>query len=276
MATLKDIIERQSRPGAWAEGDNIPWHDPEFSRRMLREHLTQDHDMASRRMVKVRGHVAWIQRRFLAGAARRVRLYSQALARLGHTVVGIDYSPASIAYAREQAANEGASCSFIESDLRDADFGQAFDLAMLLFGEFNIFRPEHIQAILAKAYAALVPGGTLLVEVHTLDYVKKMGLASANWESTETGVFGDKPHLILLEHFWDAEAKQTMQRYYAIDADTGHVQPYAQTFQGYDGDDYRRVLGDAGFRDIDMYPSLLGVVDEEQAGLFVISASRPE
>ena len=27
-------------PEPWDEGDNIPWNEPGFSRRMLREHLT--------------------------------------------------------------------------------------------------------------------------------------------------------------------------------------------------------------------------------------------
>ena len=47
--TLFDIIRRSANPLPWSEGDNIPWHDPDFSRRMLDEHLTQAHDAASRR-----------------------------------------------------------------------------------------------------------------------------------------------------------------------------------------------------------------------------------
>lgn len=46
---LLDIPGRTQPPEPWAEGDNIPWHDPDFSRRMLNEHLSQEHDAASRR-----------------------------------------------------------------------------------------------------------------------------------------------------------------------------------------------------------------------------------
>ena len=42
---LGDIITR-SQPLPWSEGDNIPWNDPDFSSRMLIEHLTQGHDAA--------------------------------------------------------------------------------------------------------------------------------------------------------------------------------------------------------------------------------------
>ena len=53
MATLLDFINRSPVPEAWAEGDNIPWNDPGFSERMLREHFPQDHDAASRRTEKI-------------------------------------------------------------------------------------------------------------------------------------------------------------------------------------------------------------------------------
>jgi hypothetical protein len=46
---ILDIVERQPEPTPWSEGDNIPWDDPGFSDRMLAEHLSQDHDLASRK-----------------------------------------------------------------------------------------------------------------------------------------------------------------------------------------------------------------------------------
>ena len=48
---LSDITSRTSAPVPWSEGDNIPWDDPDFSERMLKEHLSQEHDLASRRAV---------------------------------------------------------------------------------------------------------------------------------------------------------------------------------------------------------------------------------
>ena len=59
---LVDLVSRDPRPAAWAEGDNIPWNDPAFSERMLREHLSQDHDLASRRLATIDRQVDWIHR----------------------------------------------------------------------------------------------------------------------------------------------------------------------------------------------------------------------
>ena len=47
---LIDIVNRPLNPAPWAEGEKIPWDEPEFSARMLHEHLSQKHDAASRRL----------------------------------------------------------------------------------------------------------------------------------------------------------------------------------------------------------------------------------
>src|SRR5690606_20602327 len=121
---LLDLIERKAVPEPWSEGEKIPWNDAEFSRRMLDEHLSQAHDAASRRAEKIDQHVAWIHRAHLAGEATQIidlgcgpGLYAMRLARLGHEVVGIDFSPAAIAYAQAQAEREALSCRFIEADI---------------------------------------------------------------------------------------------------------------------------------------------------------------
>jgi hypothetical protein len=54
---LLDLIQRKTPPAPWAEGETIPWNEPGFSERMLREHLSQEHDAASRRREKVQQQV---------------------------------------------------------------------------------------------------------------------------------------------------------------------------------------------------------------------------
>ncbi|MCB0116237.1 MAG: class I SAM-dependent methyltransferase, partial [Caldilineaceae bacterium] len=157
-----DLIQRQAIPEPWAEGEKIPWNDPAFSERMLREHLSQAHDLASRRTERIERHVDWIHSALLGGEASAILdlgcgpgLYATRFAARGHRVTGIDYGPASVRYARLQAAESGLPCEIIESDIRKADYGvDRFDLAMLIFGEFNVFHPDDARAILRKAHTA--------------------------------------------------------------------------------------------------------------------------
>jgi len=57
---LSEIIYHNPAPEPWSEREKIPWIEPSFSQRMLNEHLTQVHDLASRQFEKIDQHACWI------------------------------------------------------------------------------------------------------------------------------------------------------------------------------------------------------------------------
>jgi SAM-dependent methyltransferase len=278
---LIDLIGRTLPPKPWVEGDNIPWHEPEFSARMLREHLSQEHDAASRRAVTIDRQVRWIHETLLGGLPSRVLdlgcgpgLYSSRLAHLGHSCLGIDYSLASIAYARAEAQAAGLACRYELADLRQASFGTGFDLALLIFGELNVFRPTDAAALLTRAHDALRPGGALVLEAHTFAAVETIGTSPPTWSSAPAGLFADAPYLLLAENFWDAEARAATTRYYVVDVSNGEVTHYAQSFQAYTARAYDALLRDRGFTNVAVFPALTGSKDQEQQGMVVLVAQR--
>lgn len=260
---LTDIVRRPSVPRPWAEGEKIPWNDPGFSERMLSEHLSQAHDAASRRFEIIDRHVGWIHDQVLKGNPARILdlgcgpgLYTSRLARLGHLCVGIDFSPASIAYAREQAEEAGLECTYFEHDIRTADFGAGYGLVMLVFGELNVFRPEEAKGILTKACRALLPGGFLLLEPHAFNKVVEIGSQPSSWYSADEGLFSSEPHLCLQENLWDADHNVAIERYYVIDAATGKVTYSSSSMQAYTNEEYQSLLAECGFGRVTLYPSL--------------------
>jgi SAM-dependent methyltransferase len=277
---LRDIIEREPRPEAWSEADNIPWNEPGFSARMLKEHLSQAHDAASRRAERIDRHVAFIHGQLLGGRAARVLdlgcgpgLYAQRLARLGHSVRGIDYSPASIEYARQQAAVEGLACAYELADLRAAAFGTGYDLVLLVYGELNVFPRPVARELLRKAHAALKPGGRLLLEPHTYEGIRREGAYRSEWWTAAGGLFSAQPHLALQESWWDAEGRTRTDRYFVLEAGGG-ICRYAASYQAYTDDEYRALLAECGFDNPQFYPSLAGEQDVHP-GLQAITALRP-
>jgi SAM-dependent methyltransferase len=265
MHHLLDIVARNSDPEPWQEGDNIPWYEPEFSARMLAEHLTQAHDHASRRTTIIDQHVAWIHQTLLQEAPAKILdlgcgpgLYAQRLADLGHQCVGIDYSPASIAYARTQAAQTGAQLAYHLADIRRADYGPdgAYDLVMLLFGEFNVFSQADIGNILTKAKAALRPGGYLLVEPHRFDSLARTTPVTTRWYSSTGGLFDPAPHVVLFEEHWRADRATLTTRYYILHAADAHVTRYAQSMQAYTDKAYAELLAAQGFPTVTLTPGL--------------------
>jgi SAM-dependent methyltransferase len=280
---LIDLVNRTLAPAPWSEGDNIPWNDPAFSERMLQEHLSQAHNAASRRLEKIDRHVAWIQREApgVGGQPTHILdlgcgpgLYASRFARLGHTCVGIDFSPASIRYAVQHAP---AGCTYVEGDIRQVEYGAGYGLAMLIFGELNVFKPADARDILAKMHVALNPGGGLLLEISTDEAVQQMGQQPRTWYTAPQGLFADRPYVMLEENSWDASTRTATTRHVVVDAVSAEVTRYAASYQAYRRDEITPLLTACGFGDVRFYPSLLGVPDPEQtdkADMIVVVARR--
>jgi SAM-dependent methyltransferase len=251
---LRDIVNRKPDPVPWSEGDKIPWDEPEFSRRMLKEHLSQAHDAASRRFEIIDGQVNWIHHQLLREKPSNVLdlgcgpgFYTSRLARLGHICTGIDFSPASIEYAVKMDASDKTGCTYIQHDLRSVDYREGFDFVMLLYGEFNTFRKPDANDILTKALGALNPHGQLLLELESYNCLHDYGNQPPSWSSSQSGLFSEKPHLTLTENFWDEELKASTQRIYNIDAASGEVIVCADNHQTYSDEEIQTLSLDCGF-----------------------------
>lgn len=263
---IDQIVEyRPSKDGLWNGAYKIPWNDKAFSRRMLKMHLSQDHDMASRRDEVIEKQVHWIQHILLKDKPAKILdigcgpgLYVNKFEKLGHTCLGIDFSPASIEYAQKTCQNT----SFVLGDVREVDYGTGFDLVMFLFGEINVFSPEECRKLLSKAYNALNPGGILLLEVHCFDAVRKMGEAPKSWfrsgvEQTnhwfdsvmEDGLFSEKPHIALVENNWLEDKKIALTNFWILE-DLKDVAHYVSTTQAYTDDEYLQIMQNSGFANI--------------------------
>ena len=201
-------------------------------------------------------------------------LYTAQLSGLGHECHGIDFSPASIDYA---AQNAPPGCSYTLGDIRSAEFGTAFDLVMFIFGEFNVFHPAEAQQVVERAYAALRPGGRFLLEVITFDAVYESGNQPATWYSAEKDLFAEAPHICLMESFWDEDQAVALERYFIVDVSSSEVTSYSISTQAYRDKQLQALLTGAGFTRVERYPSLLGMEHLPQRELSVLIAhKKPE
>ncbi len=256
---LTDLARRPAVPTPWEEGEQIPWDDPYFGRRMLREHLSQEHDAASRRADRIDASVSWIHAEMMRARPGRILdlgcgpgLYASRLARLGHEVVGVDFSPVSLEHARETASRESLSCEYIQGDLREAEYGADFDLVMQIYGEINVFRPDDARRILSKAYGAARPGGVLLVELQRPDAIERAARSGTSWSlHRDGGLFSDKPYVYLESAFWDGELRVGTRRMDIVDVATGDVTCHALSNRAYTDTEFRDVLRGCGFERVE-------------------------
>lgn len=267
---LLNLIHRNPNPELQSEGSKLSWDDPAFSERILAEHLSQEHDEASRRTELIDAHVEWLHSDVLKGKPSNVLdlccgpgLYSHRLSKLGHKCTGIDFGPAAIRYAKEMADSEKLSITYAQEDIRQADYGSNNDLVMMLFGETNVFQKADLRKILKKARKSLKKGGALLLEAHTFEAVESIGKEMPLWYSEESGLFSEKPHLCLTEAFWHEKEKVATMRYYIVDAATSAVTMQASSTQAYTDKEYDALLRKAGFKEIIFHESFGDVEDDD-------------
>lgn len=257
----------------------IPWNEPAFSQRMLENHLSQDHDWASRRLTVIEQQVTWITRQLPAGA-RILDLgcgpgfYTRLLAERGFHCTGVDFSPASIKWARQRAQAADLNIDYIQQDIRTYHPTEPFDFIMMTFGELNVFSATDAQSLISHCAQWLKPGGKLLVEVHTFDEVKRQGMAQASWQRCPHGLFLAEPHLLLTENAWDEEAQTSSTQFWAI-AENGGTTRFGSQMKAWRDDECISLLGDAGFTVLQRPDSHTWPVGETFAGkLFALLAEK--
>lgn len=266
-AALWRLYRRPPQPQAWQGGGNLPWNDPAFSARMLREHLDESHSAASRTSAERALQLPWLWSQLGLRAGSRVLdltcgpgLYAVALAAEGCTVTGVDFSPASIRHARELAARTGvaAQCTFIESDVRAVQpEAGTYDAVLFLYGQLAVFSRQDASDLLQLASASLRGGGALCIELLDQDKVDKTH--STWWFTDDSGLWGDAPFLNLGERFWDADAALSLERFYTLHLDSGAFDEVLLCDQTYSVTEMTALLQGVGCEPVSIHPAWDGL-----------------
>jgi SAM-dependent methyltransferase len=205
----------------------LDWSDPLASRRLLREHLDQTHDGASRRVSQIEGHLTRLERLLPRGQLRILDaacgpgLYAVRLARRGHEVVGTDVGPAVLAHARRLAVDAGVGAHFVRWDLREPPpapltrvAGRGFDACLLIYHVLENFPPAQQRVVVRRLAGLLRPGGVLIAEMRVRPDQPPGRLS--HWEFLSTSLLSDRRHLLLVDSTWDQRRRVYVLREVAV------------------------------------------------------------
>jgi SAM-dependent methyltransferase len=182
----------------------LDWSRPDYSRRLLREHLDQSHDGATRR-VRVVAEQARRLRRLLPEPPARVLdaacgpgLYAARLAGAGYDVTGVDVAPAALRHARTLARSKTTRgrLRFVRGDLRTlTPPAPPFDAAILIYYVLEAFPRDEQPLVLRNLARAVRPGGMLIVEMRLVPDQPPGRIAW--WDVVQSSVLGDRRHLLI-------------------------------------------------------------------------------
>lgn len=185
----------------------LDWGDPVMNRRLLREHLDQNHDGASRRLPAIERHVARLARLLPRPPARVLDaacgpgLYAVPLARRGWEVTGVDTGASVLRHARGLAREAGVAVRFRRADLRELEGEAGFDAAILVYFILECFPRREQVAVLRRLGAALRPGGRLIAELRVRPEQPPGRLTA--WDVVPRSLLSDRPHLLLTDTVYD-------------------------------------------------------------------------
>jgi SAM-dependent methyltransferase len=213
-------------PTAFDAAAELDWGDPVMSRRLLREHLDQKHDGASRRLPAIERHVARLARLIapppgrVLDAACGPGLYAVRLARMGWDVVGVDTGEPVLRHARGLAREAGVAAEFHRADLRTLEGQGDFDAVLLVYFILEAFPRREQTAVLRRLAAALRPGGRLVAELRVRPD-QPPGRITA-WDVVPRSLVSDRPHLLLTDTLYDERRRTFVLREIGI-LDDGSV-----------------------------------------------------
>jgi SAM-dependent methyltransferase len=93
------------------------------------------------------------------------------LAKRGYEVIGIDLSLAMLARASDEAAEHQQRINFVQGDMRELTFDDAFDGVLCWGTTFGYFDEQKNAEVVQKIHRALRKHGRLLLDVVNRDYV---------------------------------------------------------------------------------------------------------
>ncbi|MBT5528956.1 MAG: class I SAM-dependent methyltransferase, partial [Cytophagia bacterium] len=174
---FKDLEEINSRPSPFQfYTTDALWTDKHTSKKMLESHLNEDFEVSIQNREFINCSVDWIVNHFGLNNNRLVAdfgcgmgSYATRLAEKGAVVTGIDFSETFIQYAKKVAKQKGLDINYVQQNYFEFESEKRFDLLTLLLCDFCALNPSQRKTILKKFYKFLNPGGSILVDVYSLN-----------------------------------------------------------------------------------------------------------
>jgi len=216
-------INKRPQPFEFYTADEL-WTDDHTSKQMLDYHLNDSIDLSSRNTKFIERSVDWIFSNFNVGSETSIcdfgcgpGLYSTLFAEKGAKVTGVDFSKNSIEYAKNTAQLKNLDIDYVNQNYLLYETEKRFDLITMIMCDFCALSPDQRKIMLAKFYSLLKPGGSVLLDVHSLNYFKKRE-ESAIYELNQLfGFWSPDDYYCFVNTFKYDKEKVTLDKYTIIE-----------------------------------------------------------
>jgi len=239
------------------------WTDEHTSMKMLEYHLNESVDLSSRNKDFIARSVKWIVSHFRINSNTSIAdfgcgpgLYTTLLAENDADVTGIDFSSRSIQYAKKVAGQKRLDIAYYQQNYLDFETKKRFDLITMIFCDFCALSPLQRKTLLAKFYTFLKPGGSVLLDVHSLNTFNSRDEVAIYERNQLDNFWSPDNYYGFLNTFKYDKEKLTLDKYTIIEkARTRVVYNWLQYFSK---DSLREEFEENGFEAEDFYADVTG------------------
>jgi len=257
------------------------WTDEHTSEQMLKFHLDQEMDVASRNHAFIDRSADWIASHFDIGPGKKIAdfgcgpgLYAVRLARRQAAVTGIDFSRRSIRYAREAAGREGLSIHYVNMNYLDFEADGRFDLIVMIMCDFCALSPAQRKKILSRFHGLLDLSGSVLLDVYSLVAFDGREEKAEYGPGLLDGFWSFGSYYGFLNTFKYEKEKVALDKYTIIEAHRSRT--IYNWLQYFSPEDLERELAECGFAVEGYYSDVAGTPFSAHSREFaVIAGKRP-
>ena len=256
------------------------WTDEHTSEQMLQFHLNESIDLSSRNHAFIDRSAEWIASRFNVTADTAIAdfgcgpgLYTTRLAQTGADVTGIDFSPRSIDYAKAAAAEKSLDITYHCQNYLDFEADKRFDLIIMIFCDFCALSPDQRKTLLQKYHTFLKPGGSLLLDVHSLNIFNEKQESATCELNQLNGFWSPNTYYGFVNSFKYDKEKVSLDKYTIIEKDrTRTVYNWLQYFSR---ESLTHELAENGFNVQDCFSDVAGASFDPESPDMAIIATKP-
>ena len=183
-------------------------------------------------------------------------LYTEKLAELGAIVTGIDFSENSIRYAKQSAGRKNLEINYILMNYLDFHTTDSFDLIIMIMCDFCALSPDQRKIILSKFRSLLKPGGSVLLDVYSLNSFNRRE-ESATYEFNQlNGFWSSNDYYCFVNTFKYDNEHVVLDKYTVIEEKRKRT--VYNWLQYFSEDSLRKEFEENGFRVESLYTDVAG------------------
>ena len=255
------------------------WANEHTSKQMLNYHLNESIDVSSRNLNFIECSVEWIVSHFGVNKNTEIAdfgcgpgLYTTRLAERDANVTGIDFSESSLEHAKQVATQKGLKVNYVHTNYLDFETTRRFDLITMIMCDFCALSPEQRKMMLSKFYFLLNPGGSVLLDVYSLNSFNQKQ-ESATYELNQlNGFWSPEDYYCFVNTFKYENENVTLDKYTIIEeSQTREVYNWLQHFST---KSLSQEFEENGFKAEDFYSDVAGTAFDTESAEFALVARK--